>query len=130
MRPLFIVGLTAAMLLAPCTASAKIASAFGIVVQRCIILENKDHTQTTGVNVVYYNSHETPATEVDFLVQYHGKSYTLTDRGSFTHNAQINHNLTERTRWCGLARRRSRALHSGTGALRNGKSAAVTETSA
>ncbi len=95
MRPLFIVGLTAAMLLAPCTASAKIASAFGIVVQRCILLENKDHTQTTGVNVVYYNTHETPATEVDFLVEYHGKHYTLTDRGSFTHNAQINHTLTD-----------------------------------
>jgi hypothetical protein len=94
MRPLFIVGLSAALLLVPCTASAKVASAFGIVVQRCVVLENKDHTQTTGVNVVYYNSHETPATEVDFLIQYHGKSYTLTDRGSFTHNAQINHSLT------------------------------------
>jgi len=94
MRPLFIVGLTTAVLLAPCGASARVASAFGIVVQRCVITENKDHTQTTGVNVVYYNKHQTPATEVDFLVQYHGKSYTLTDRGSFTHNAQINHNLT------------------------------------
>jgi hypothetical protein len=95
MRPLFVVGLTTAMLLAPCGASAKVASAFGIVVQRCIVTENKDHTQTTGVNVVYYNSHETPATEIDFLVEYHGKRYTLTDRGSFTHNAQIDHTLTD-----------------------------------
>ena len=106
MRPLFIVGLSAALLLVPCTASAKVASAFGIVVQRCIILENKDHTQTIGVNVVYYRPHETPATEVDFLIQYHGKSYTLTDRGSFTHNAQINHNLTEALAGVVLQRRK------------------------
>jgi hypothetical protein len=94
MQRLFIVGLTVTALLAPCSASAKVASAFGIVVQRCVLNENKDHTQTTGVNVVYYNSHQTPATEVDFLVHYHGKAYTLTDRGSFTHNAQIDHNLS------------------------------------
>jgi hypothetical protein len=85
--------LTLVVLLAPQSASAKVRNAFGIVLQRCIVLENASHTQTDGVNVVYYNSHETPATEVDFLVKYHGTTYTLTDRGSFTHLAQINHNL-------------------------------------
>jgi hypothetical protein len=86
--------LTLAVLLAPCSASAKVRPAFGIVLQRCIPLENAAHTQITGVNVVYYNALETPATEVDFFVKYHGKTYTLTDRGTFTHNAQINHTLT------------------------------------
>jgi hypothetical protein len=95
MRRLATTALTLAVLLMPCTASAKVKNAFGIIVQRCIINENKDHTKTTGVNVVYYNSHETPANEINFLVTYRGKSYTLTDRGSFTHNAQINHNLTD-----------------------------------
>ena len=93
MRPLTIIGLTLATMLAPSAASAKVASAFGIVLQRCEILENGNHTQISGVNVVYYNKHETPATEVDFFVRYHGKTYTLTDRGTFTHLAQINHTL-------------------------------------
>jgi hypothetical protein len=58
------------------------------------VVENANHTQTTGVNVVYYNAHQTPATEIDFFVSYHGTNYTLIDRGTFTHNAQINHTLT------------------------------------
>jgi hypothetical protein len=95
MRRFMFIGLTLAVALAPSGASAKVASAFGIVVQRCAVIENGSHTQTSGVNVVYYNAHETPATEVDFLVRYHGSTYTLTDRGTFTHNAQINHNLTD-----------------------------------
>lgn len=94
MRYLTLIGLALAMLLMPSEASAKVTSAFGIKLQRCVINENASRTQTTGVNVVYFNSHETPATEVDFLVRYHGTTYTLTDRGTFTHFAQINHNLT------------------------------------
>lgn len=94
MRPLAIITMTLAVLVAPSSASAKTRSAFGIVLQRCVVNENASHTQTNGVNVVYYNRHETPASEVDFLVQYRGKTYTLTDRGTFTHMAQINHNLT------------------------------------
>jgi hypothetical protein len=89
-----IIGLALSVLLAPCGASAKVASAFGIVVQRCAVIESKDHSKTAGVNVVYYNSHETPASEIDFFVSYHGTTYTLTDRGSFTHYAQIDHTLT------------------------------------
>ena len=93
MRHFVFIGLTLAALLAPCAVSAKVASAFGIKVQRCTVNENGGHTQTNGVNVVYYNAHETPATEVDFFVSYQGKTFTLIDRGTFTHYAQINHNL-------------------------------------
>ena len=93
MRHLIFIGLALAALLVPCAASAKTASAFGIKVQRCTVNETGNHTQTNGVNVVYYNAHETPATEVDFFVRYHGKTYTLIDRGTFTHYAQIDHNL-------------------------------------
>jgi hypothetical protein len=94
MRGFTLSGLTLALVLAPSSVSAKFESAFGIRVQSCVVNENASHTQTTGVNVVYYNAHQTPATEVDFLVRYHGTTYTLTDRGTFTHYAQINHNLT------------------------------------
>ena len=95
MRRLVITGLTIAVLLLPCGASAKTVSAFGIKVQRCVVVENANHTQTTGVNVVYYNTHQTPATEVDFFVSYHGTNYRLTDRGTFTYDAQINHTLND-----------------------------------
>jgi hypothetical protein len=94
MRLLVLIGLILAMLLTPCGVSAKFGSAFGIALQKCTVNENAGHTQTTGVNVVYFNRHETPATEVDFYVRYRGTTYTLTDRGTFTHYAQINHNLT------------------------------------
>jgi len=94
MRRSLTIMLTLTALLVPCSASAKVRSAFGIILQRCTLNENANHTQTNGVNVVYYNAHETPATEIDFFVRYHGTTYTLTDRGTFTHFAQINHNLT------------------------------------
>ncbi len=93
MRHLLFTGLAVAALLVPSGASAKTASAFGIVLQRCVVNETGTHANTDGVNVVYYNSHQTPATEVDFYVKYHGKVYTMIDHGSFTHYAQINHNL-------------------------------------
>jgi hypothetical protein len=91
MQRFLLTGLALAALLAPCSASAKVMSAFGIRLQRCVVIQNGSHTN--GVNVVYYNAHETPATEVDFFVSYHGTTYTLTDRGTFTHYAQINHGL-------------------------------------
>jgi hypothetical protein len=93
MRRLLLSGLAIAALLAPCGASAKAVSNLGIKVQRCLVNETGNHSQTNGVNVVYYNAHETPATEVDFFVRYYGKVYTLVDTGTFTHYAQINHNL-------------------------------------
>jgi hypothetical protein len=95
MQRLIVIGLTLAMALSPSAASAHFRSAFGIHMQRCILLENASHTQISGVNVVYYNTHQTPVTEVDFLLHYRGGTYTLTDRGSFTNLAQINHTLTD-----------------------------------
>jgi hypothetical protein len=76
----------------PLTAQAKIVPAFGITIQSCVI--NSNGGSTNGVNVVYYNTHASPATEVDFLVRYHGHPYVLADRGTFSQGAQINHNLT------------------------------------
>lgn len=72
---------------------AKVVSQLGIAIQSCVVNSN-GYGQTNGVNVVYSNTHSSPATEVDFLVGYHGHRAVLTDRGWFTQNAQINHNLT------------------------------------
>jgi hypothetical protein len=44
MRRLVITGLTVAVLLLPCAATAKTVSAFGIKVQRCAAVENAGHT--------------------------------------------------------------------------------------
>lgn len=90
-RTLF-VGLIAVVAAMPCAASAKITSAFGISIQSCVV--NSSNGVTNGINVVYYNTHPTAATEVDFLVRYHHARYVLMDHGTFTQNAQINHNLT------------------------------------
>ncbi|MGC9990951.1 MAG: hypothetical protein ABSD52_00970 [Candidatus Cybelea sp.] len=92
MRRIFLTGVIAAALLAPCAASAEIVPAFGITIQSCVVNSNGGGL-TNGVNMVYYNTHPSSATEVDFLVRYHGHAYVLTDRGTFTQNAQINHNL-------------------------------------
>lgn len=80
------------VMLVPAAAPAKITSQFGIALQSCVVNNNDGHTN--GINVVYYNSHPSPATEVDFLVRYHHNRAVLTDRGTFTKGAQINHNLT------------------------------------
>lgn len=77
----------------PATAQAKIVSAFGVTIQSCVVNSNGG-SQTNGINVVYSNTHPSPATEVDFLVGYHGHKYVLVDRGTFSQGAQINHNLT------------------------------------
>lgn len=92
MQRILLTGLVAAALLVPCTASAEIVPAFGISIQSCVVNSNGGGL-TNGINVVYYNTHPSPATEVDFLVRYHGHAYVLIDRGSFTQGAQINHNL-------------------------------------
>jgi hypothetical protein len=92
MQRIFLTGLIAAALLVPCAASAEIVPAFGITIQSCVVNSNGAGL-TNGINVVYYNTHASPATEVDFLVRYHGHRYVLTDHGSFTQDAQINHNL-------------------------------------
>ncbi len=80
------------VLLAPAAAQAKVVSALGIGIQSCVV--NNNGGTTNGINVVYNNTHASPATEVDFLVGYHGHRYVFADRGTFTQYASINHNIT------------------------------------
>ncbi len=91
MQRILFVGFAALCCAMPATAQAKIASALGVSIQSCVV--NSNGSITNGINVVYDNTHSSPATEVDFLVGYHGHKYVLIDRGSFTQGAQINHNL-------------------------------------
>ncbi|HEY2476546.1 MAG TPA: hypothetical protein VGI19_17330 [Candidatus Cybelea sp.] len=93
MRRLFLLGFTLGALLSPCVVSAKVVSNLGITISSCVVNSNGGHTN--GVNVVYYNTHASPATEVDFKVRYHKHTYVMVDRGSFSQSAQINHNLTD-----------------------------------
>lgn len=74
-------------------AAKKNGSAFGVTIVSCVVNSNGGNL-TNGINVVYYNTHDSPATEVDFLVAYQGHKYILIDKGSFSRGAQINHNLT------------------------------------
>jgi hypothetical protein len=92
MKRTLLVGLAALCCLLPATAQAKIVSAFGIAIQSCVV--NANGSATNGINVVYSNTHPSAATEVDFLVGYHGQKYVLTDRGTFSQGSTINHNLT------------------------------------
>jgi hypothetical protein len=81
-----------AMLIAPATTQARIVSRYGLTIISCVVNSNGG-ASTNGINVVYYNTHDAPATEVDFLVQYGGHRFILIDKGTFTRGAQINHNL-------------------------------------
>jgi hypothetical protein len=81
------------ILIAPLTAQAKIVSRYGVTIVSCVVNNNGSNV-TNGINVVYYNTHDSPATEVDFFVNYLGKHYLLIDKGNFTRGSQINHNLT------------------------------------
>jgi hypothetical protein len=92
MQRIFFIGLIGVLAALPCAASAKVVSAFGIAIQSCVV--NSNNGVTNGINVVYSNTHTASATEVDFLVRYHGNKYVLIDRGTFSQGAQINHNLT------------------------------------
>jgi hypothetical protein len=74
-------------------AAAKTGSAHGVTITSCVVNSNGSNL-TNGINVVYYNTHDSPATEVDFLVNYGGHKYILIDKGSFARGAEINHNLT------------------------------------
>ena len=80
------------VLLVPVAAGAKVKSQFGVTIQSCVV--NNNNGQTNGINVVYSNTNASPATEVDFLVRYHKNRAVLTDRGTFSQGALINHNLT------------------------------------
>jgi len=74
-------------------AKKKNGSAHGVTIVSCVV-NSKDNNVTNGINVVYYNTNDSPATEVDFQVAYQGKKYILIDKGTFSRGAQINHNLT------------------------------------
>ena len=91
-RPLAPVLLLAALVV-PATAQARNVSRFGVNIISCVVNSNGGNL-TNGINVVYYNTHDSPATEVDFRVNYNGQHYLLIDKGTFTRGAQINHNLT------------------------------------
>ncbi|HKE37224.1 MAG TPA: hypothetical protein VEY94_08675 [Patescibacteria group bacterium] len=73
-------------------AQADIKSAYGIKIESCTV--NQNGGNTNGINVVYTNSNSSPATEVDFMVNYSKKRYTLTDTGTFSEGSQINHNIS------------------------------------
>lgn len=83
----------AAFCLVAAPAAAKKTSAFGVTIVSCVVNSNGSNL-TNGINVVYYNTHDSPATEVDFSVNYEGRKYILIDKGSFSRGSQINHNLT------------------------------------
>lgn len=70
---------------------AKDVSKFGVTIVSCVV--NANGNNTNGINVVYYNTHDSPATEVDFLVNYNKQKYILIDKGTFSRGSQINHNL-------------------------------------
>src|SRR5579863_5233424 len=76
----------------PASAQARIVSQYGVTIISCVVNSNGGNL-TNGVNVVYYNTHDSPATEVDFLVNYMRHRYILIDKGNFSRGAQINHNL-------------------------------------
>jgi hypothetical protein len=80
-------------LAAPAVAAQKSGSKFGVTIVSCVVNSNGSNL-TNGINVVYYNTHDSPATEVDFLVNYEGHKYILIDKGTFSRGSQINHNLT------------------------------------
>ena len=75
----------------PPAAQAKIVSAFGINIVSCVV--NSNGNLTNGINVVYANTHDSPATQVEFLVRYDKRKFILINKGTFTRGAQINANL-------------------------------------
>ena len=85
--------LAALCLIAAPAAAAKNGSKFGVTITSCVVNSNGSNL-TNGINVVYYNSNDSPATEVDFAVTYQKHKYILIDKGNFARGAQINHNLT------------------------------------
>src|SRR5579862_2371997 len=93
MKRVLLAAIAALAILAPAAAQARVAPGLGVTIESCVV--NQDGSgATNGINVVYYNTHPSPAQEVDFLVGYHGHRYVLVDRGTFSQGARINHNLT------------------------------------
>jgi hypothetical protein len=91
-RTLLIIAALCATAAPAAAAKSKHGSAFGVTITSCVV--NASGDKTNGINVVYYNTHDSPATEIDFLVTYQKHKYILIDKGSFARGAEINHNLT------------------------------------
>jgi hypothetical protein len=77
--------------LATPSARAQVTSGFGVTLQRCVV--NQQGDLTNGIHVVFFSNHHSPATEVDFLVHYHGQHALFVDRGTFAGGAQISSHL-------------------------------------
>jgi len=92
-RAILAVALLFAVLVPTAAPAKKNGSKFGVTIVSCVV-NSKENNQTNGTNIVYYNSNDSAATEVDFLVNYGGHKYVMIDKGHFTRGAQINHNLT------------------------------------
>jgi hypothetical protein len=80
------------VVLAPWAVQAK-KKTHGVTIVSCTV-NSKEGNVTNGINVAYYSTSDSPATEVDFTVNYGGHKYILIDKGTFSRGAQINHNLT------------------------------------
>jgi hypothetical protein len=92
MRRALLAGFAAAALAVPAAARAEVVSAFGVTLQSCVV--NQQGDLTNGIQVVFSNTHASPATEVDFMVHYHKHHALFVDRGTFAQGEQISHDLT------------------------------------
>jgi hypothetical protein len=86
-------GATFAMLV-PAATQAQVVSGEGVTLKSCTIVENTATGSTSGIQVMYTNTHSSPATEVDFVVHYRGHTFTFVDRGKFEMGAVVDHKLT------------------------------------
>ena len=92
MKRLVLAAFAAALALATGVASANNVSRLGINIISCTV--NNDNGNTKGVTINYVNAEPVAATQVNFMVRYHGQSGILIDKGNFTQGAQITHTLT------------------------------------
>ena len=71
MRRVLLALIVVATFAVPATVQARNVSRFGVTIISCVVNSNGSNL-TNGINVVYYNTHDSPATEVDFQVNYAG----------------------------------------------------------
>jgi hypothetical protein len=89
--------------LAPLAAAADQQIAFTvapIAVKSCSINEGSIVTPypgpirtATGLNVTFSNASSAPVSNVEFVIGYNGQSETVDDKGTFSPNVTIDHNL-------------------------------------
>ncbi|MBV8489186.1 MAG: hypothetical protein JO199_01560 [Candidatus Eremiobacteraeota bacterium] len=92
MKRFILAAAVAAALILPVSTQAANNNRLGIVIQSCVVNKGNDGL-TNGINVVYTNTHAENAVAVTFVVEYNHNRYFLTDTGTFSQGAQINHNL-------------------------------------